>query len=318
MRPTLLLAGLLLLPALTGCIVPENMTVLKEELGYASVELPDVIVRIRADDTQPRVDVPVELTAVIEGVPAVATNVTWRLGQGQIAYGSTVQHAWSSPGPVDVNVTVQPPEGPPAYDSLTIHVHDNQPPLPAITVEDREDLQDGDMVVLSAVESSDPDGDPLVHTWTLDGDTLEGPRVERQVTAGLHDVQLVTSDGWTEVTVFDTFGVDLPITRQARLSVQAPTAEVPVEIQEGATSLTADLVHSTTLGLDDVRLSLLDAEGEVVAQAHSEPDLGASQATEHLEVDGTDLSPGAYTLKAELVRGVQAEVTLDGLIAYEP
>lgn len=318
MRPTLLLAGLLLLPAVTGCIVPENMTVLKEELGYASVDLPDVVVRIQAEDTQPRIDVPIELTARIDGIAAVATNVTWRLGQGQEAYGPTIEHAWATPGTVIVNVTVTPPEGPAVYDELTVQVHDNQAPLPAITVEDRGDLVDGDMAVLSAVESTDPDGDPLVHTWTLDGEAHEGPRIEQQVTAGLHDVQLVTSDGFTEVTVFDTFAVDLPIQREARLDVQGPTVEVPVQVEPGADGLQAQLVHTTTAGLDDVRLALLDDDGEVVAEAQSEPSPGASQATERLDVDGGDLAPGAYTLQAELIRGTQAEVTLDGLLDYEP
>lgn len=318
MRPTLLLAGLLLLPAVTGCIVPENMTVLKEELGYASVDLPDVVVRIQAEDTQPRVDVPIELTARIDGIAAVATNVTWRLGHGQEAYGPTIEHAWITPGPVTVNVTVTPPEGPPAYDAMTIRVHDNQAPLPAITVEDRGTLVDGDMAVLSAVESTDPDGDPLVHTWTLDGEAFEGPRIERQVTAGLHDVELTTSDGFTEVTVFDTFAVDLPIQREARLDLQGSTVEVPVQVETGVEALQVNLTHTTTAGMDDVRLALLDADGEVVAEAQSEPSPGTSEATEHLEVDGRELAAGTYTLKAELVRGSQAEVTIDGILDYEP
>lgn len=318
MRPTLLLAGLLLLPALTGCIVPENMTVLKEELGYASVDLPDVIVRIQAEDTQPRIDVPVNLTARIDGIEPVATNVTWRLGHGDQAFGPSIQHTWTQPGTVTVNVTVTPPEGPSAYDSVTVDVHDNQAPLPVITVEDRGTLTDGDVAVLSAVKSTDPDGDPLVHTWTVDGETADGPRIERQVAAGLHSVELVASDGFTEVAVFDTFAVDMPVAREARLDLQGSTAEVPVEIEDGVASLTATLNHSTTAGIDDVRLSLLDADGETVAQAQSEPAVGSSQATEQLAVDGVDLSPGAYTLKAELVRGTQAEIVLDGLVDYEP
>lgn len=318
MRPTLLLAGLLLLPAVTGCIVPENMTVLKEELGYASVDLPDVVVRIQAEDTQPRVDVPIELTARIDGISEVATNVTWRLGHGQEAYGPTIEHAWTTPGPETVNVTVTPPEGPAVYDELTVQVHDNQAPLPAITVEDRGDLVDGDMAVLSAVESTDPDGDPLVHTWTLDGEPHEGPRIEQQVTAGLHDVQLVTSDGFTEVTVFDTFAVDLPIQREARLDVQAPTVEMPVQVEPGVDGLQASLTHTTTAGLDDVRFALLDGDGEVVAETQSEPSLGASEATEHLKVNGAELAAGTYTLQGELVRGIQAEVTIEGVLGYEP
>ncbi|MDX1611537.1 MAG: PKD domain-containing protein [Candidatus Thermoplasmatota archaeon] len=317
MRATLLLAFLLLASAGSGCIVPENMTVLREELGYANVELPDAIVKIRAETLHPRVDEPVALTVQVDGVATDGLPIAWTLGDGTTATGQEIDHAWAEPGTYTVNATVTPAEGPRAHDAITITVTENQPPIPTISVESTTPAMAGTPVVLSAAESRDDDGDPLEHTWALDGEPAGiGPRLTHTFDAGVHKIQLTSDDGWEAVTTFHHLAVALPIQREASLDAADAAVEIPFTVEEDAEALTLTLTHTSQAGLEAVRITLVDGEGEPLAQATTDPAPGTSEATTTLQVGGEALEPGSYALEASLERGLDTTVTIEGILTY--
>ncbi len=317
--PPALLAGLLLLLApLTGCIVPENMSELREELGYASVEIPDVVAKARASTLEPRVNETVSFTATVDGITQEAAEIAWNL-DGAEATGSTVDHVWLTPGVATVELTVTGPDGQVATDAIELTVHDNAPPTPVITVETGEPLLAGEPITLTATDSMDPDGDVLGHTWTIDGTQAgTGPRIEASLTPGLHEVTLTTSDGLNEVTAFRSLAVAQPFSETGSLEMASTERSIGFTVHQGASLLEVTLDHSTRLGFDDVDLVLLDSQGEEVTASRTEPEIGSSQAGEAISLDGSSLPPGAYTLEAQLVRGTAAQVTIEGVLTYSP
>lgn len=316
MHARLLLALVLLTPALSGCIVPENMAALREELGYTSVDLADVVAKARASTLSPRVHEDVTFTAEVEGVSMSNATIEWSIG-GTDAAGPQVTHAFDEPGTVPVNLTVEGPQGSKATDMLTVEVQPNALPEATIAIEDRGNLTGGTPVTLSAAESTDPDGDELAYRWIVDGEEVStDARFSKAFAPGVHEVELTVDDGIDQVVAFDAFAVALPIEASGTVSAEEPTLAVPFEAASGADALTLTLEHSTNAGLDDVRLDLLDADGEAVASAQTEPEAGASTATETLEVDGSQLTEGAYTVEATLERGVDSTVTIEGVLTY--
>lgn len=317
MRLPHVLAVMLIAGPFAGCLVPENMTELREELGYASVELPDVVVKARATTIEPRVEEPVTFTAVLEGTVPEGTPLSWDFGDGGTAADPEVVHAWKAPGTYDVRVTADVAALGPVEDRLTVTVLDNGAPLPVITVEDRDGLVEGETVVLSASASRDQDGDPLTFTWEIDGgEPLSGERVELPLPAGLHRARLTAHDGFVETVTFETFGVALPLDAPGSLSLLSDTGRVSFSALPGASGLEVTLTHATTLGLDDVDLVLLDASGAELARSATTPSLLAGEATESLTTGA--LEEGTYTLEARLVRGLGGSYAIEGVLTYSP
>lgn len=316
MHARLLLALVLLTPALSGCIVPENMAALREELGYTSVDLADVVAKARASTLSPRVHEDVTFTAEVEGVSMSNATIEWSIG-GTDAAGQQVTHVFTEPGPVPVNLAVEGPQGSKATDALTVEVQPNALPEATIAIEDRGNLTAGTPVTISAAESTDPDGDELAYSWVVDGEQVsKDARFSKAFAPGVHEVELTLDDGIDQVVAFDAFAIALPIEASGTVSTDEPTLTIPFEATSGVDAVTLTLEHSTNAGLDDVRIDLLDGDGETVASAQTEPDPGASTATETLEVDGSELPEGSYTVEATLERGVDSTVTIEGVLTY--
>ena len=93
----------------------------------------------------------------------------WDFGDGTNTTGTVVDHAFASPGTYAVTLTVTDPLGASGTDTCTVEVLSaNRPPVPAAGgpyagVE-------GLPIPLSAVLSSDPDGDPIVFRWDFESD----------------------------------------------------------------------------------------------------------------------------------------------------
>lgn len=314
-RRAILALALMLTAPLSGCIVPENMTALREELGYASVELPDVVAKARASTLTPRVHEDVTLTAEVEGLPLENATIEWTLGDTTRA-GPSITHAFTQPGPVPVNLTVSG-DGSAAHDALTLTVEENARPTAEITLPPASSLVAGETVTLSASSSSDPDGDELTYAWTIDGTpTGTGPTLEHAFDAGVHQVKLTVSDGLEAVAAFQQVPVEERLAAAGNLSATEDTMSTSFEVREGIEGLEVTLEHTTTLGADDVDLLLLDDAGETVASASTEPSPGTSTAKERLSLPGSELSPGPYTLEARLERGANATVSLTGTLTY--
>lgn len=309
-----LVASLILLAPLAGCIVPENMTQLRQDLGYASVQRPDLVAKARASTLSPAVGETVTLTADVQGAPAANTTLTWTV-DGTTHEGPTVERAFEAPGTVNVTVTARA-DGVEATDALTLDVAANEPPTASVEVPDRDALVHTEPVTLRA-NTSDPDGDELSHAWTLDGQPAgEAATVQASVDPGVHRASLEVTDGRATAIAEATFAVAHALDAAGNLSTGEATLTTGFDVREGVDGLAVTLEHTTTAGVDDVDLALVDAGGETVAAAEAEPEPGASTASETLTVDAGSLAPGSYALEATLERGSGASVTLEGEVAY--
>lgn len=313
---TILAVAVLLSAPMAGCIVPENMTALREELGYASVEPVELAATARASTLTPRVAEEVTLTAEIEGAPLANASITWRVGDDTFS-GRSLELDFEAPGTVPVNLTVEA-DGAVAHDAITLTVQENHPPTAVITVPARDTLVAGKTATLSGTSSTDPDGDTLEHAWEIDGEPIgAGATVEHAFTPGLHEIKLTVSDGLETVVAFDTVAAAERFDAAGNLSLTEDVLTHGLEVGTGVAELAVTLTHTTRLGVDDVDLVLLDADGEPVAAASTSPAPGASTASERLTVPGGDLDAGAYTLETRLERGASSTVTLEGTIAYQ-
>jgi hypothetical protein len=309
-----LLASLVLVAPLAGCLVPEDMPELREDLGYASAEPPELVVKARATTLTPAVGENVTLTAEVEGVPASNATLAWTVG-GEAIDADTVERAFEQPGTVNATVTAEA-DGATARDRLSLDVAANEPPTVDLEVPDAGELVDREPVVLRA-DADDPDGDQLALSWTVDGEGAgEGASIEADLAAGIHRAQVEVTDGRATARASTTVAVAHAVAAEGTVSTTDDTVSVGFEAREGADGLTAVLEHTTTAGVDDVDLALVDADGETVATASDEPEPGASTATERLEVPADNLTPGAYTLEATLERGTEATADLEGRLAY--
>lgn len=312
--------GLVLLlatPGLAGCVVPEDMPALREELGYAEVDRPELVVRARASDHAPTVGEPVNLSAEVEGSPTRAVDVTWDVN-GTEREGLQTSVRFDEPGRQPVRVEAVGPNGTRASDRLVLEVEPNAAPEPALAVEG-EDHRVGEPVAISAAGSRDADGDELSYDWWLDGEPVEaGPRLERALPAGAHEVRVRVSDGLEARSTSRAFAVDHPIHHEANLTLTRTAARLTVPVEPGLASAEIELVHSTRAGLDDVNLTLRTAAGEVLARSDTPPEPGAERARERLTLDGADAEPGPHTVVAHLDRGVGASLTIEGVFTYSP
>lgn len=313
-----LAVAILLVAATSGCIVPEDMPALREELGYASVEERDLVVKIRASTQTPTVDEPVELTAETERVPADTVSFTWDVN-GTTHEGPTLETSFPDPGVYPIQLEAEGPEGTQASDEIEIEAHPNTPPQPELTIEDADELWAEDPVVIRADGSTDPDGDTLAYTWQLDGKTLDADAVlETQLDAGPHHVELEVTDGYAPRTLEESFAVDRRIDHEANLTHDEPDDTVTAPLAESLEAAELVISHTTQAGLETVNLTLQDPDGEPVEAVQTDPTPGESQASARLEVDGERLSPGPHTLEVRLERGAEAMVTIEGVFMYSP
>lgn len=313
---TLAIAVLLMAP-LTGCLVPQNMTQLREDLGYASVDRPELVVKARASSMAPTVNETVTLTADVEGVPPANASVTWTI-DGQAREGRTVETVFETPGTVEASATASVDDVT-ASDTITLDVTPNRAPVPSIDLPDRGSLTDTEPVRLDGQASSDPDGDALSYAWTVDGEAVgQSETVDVDLDPGVHRATLTVDDGLVDATQQTQFAVDQVLAAEGTVSTGDDTMAVGFEVREGAEGLEVAFEHTTTAGMDDVDLTLVDADGTPVATASGEPEPGASTASQTLEASADELAPGAYTLEATLERGTDAELSWEGAVAYAP
>ncbi len=308
---TILAVTLLLTAPLAGCIVPQNMQALREDLGYASLDPLEIDLTIRAETTTPSLEQPVRFTAEIQGAPDA--NVTWSIQDEPTHNGTTLEHRFQEPGLHTLHATARTPNAT-AHDTINVTVQDNQAPQANITLPNHDALTTDDPVTLSAEASTDPDGDPLTYRWTHDGDEIgTRERIQLQPGPGLHTVHLTVQDDHDVDTATQRFTVDQPLSEQATLTPTNDTHTLTLTAHESIHQLHLELDHTTTLGLETIQITLLD-EDEPLATATTDPDPGASSA--HATLTSDELTPGAYVLEATLERGLQTDLTLEGTLAY--
>lgn len=313
---SLVVTGLVVLAGTTGCIVPEDMPALREELGYASVERPDLVVKARASTQTPAIEEPVELRAETEGLSPDQLTFTWDVN-GTTYEGAQVEVTFSSPGAHPVQLEASDANGTTGSDQITIEVRPNQPPSPQLRIEDREQLWADEPVVLQADGSTDPDGDELSYDWRLDGEPVEaGPVLETELAAGPHEVEVQVSDGHATRSVEESFAVDQGLHHEANLSATDEVARFGLPVGASLEEAELELSHTTSAGLETVNLTLEAADGTPVATVQTDPDPGASQAQARLVL--SDLDPEPHTLVVRLERGTETMATIEGIFTYSP
>jgi len=317
MRNASLLVIVTLLAAGAGCIVPEDMPALREELGYASVDQPDLVVKARASTQTPTVDEAVELTAETEGLPIDAAEITWDVN-GTTHEGPAVETSFADAGAHPVTVEASGPNGTQATDAIEIQVQANQPPEAAVSI-DAEQLQAGETVAIRAEASTDPDGDELTYEWRVDDEPVDaGPVLETELRAGPHSVAVTVTDGYAEDTAERTFAVDDRFRHQANLSLTDSSTQFPVSVADGLAEAEIALTHSTTQGADTVNLTLQDDDGAAIANVVTDPGPGSDEARAQLVLDGDQLAAEPHTLIVELDQGSETMATIEGVFTYSP
>jgi len=316
-RLSLAATVIVLLSATSGCLVPEDMPALREELGYASVERPDLVVKARASTQTPTVDEPVELAAETDGLPLSAVDVTWTVN-GTTYEDATIEVSFPEAGTYPVQVIAEGPNGTSAEDAIEIEARPNQAPVAEIDVAEGP-LWADEPVAIRAEGSSDPDGDELSYEWRLDGEAVEaGPVLEGDLDAGAHEVAVTVSDGYAQDTARTTFAVDQRIAHEANLTIQEDEAQFTVPVADGLDEAELQLTHTTRAGLEQVSLIVRGPSGDAVASTQTDPEPGQNQATARLTLDGGDLGPEPHTLVVGLERGTQAMATIEGVFSYSP
>lgn len=119
----------------------------------------------------------------------------WDFGDGTTEEGETVAHTYAEPGTYVVRLSVYDDTGhAAAVDHDHVRVVVNQAPVARLPAPPR--IAPGDLVVLDAGRSFDPDGGSLKHSWTVDGAPAGAePRLEQRFERpGSYDVALVVED----------------------------------------------------------------------------------------------------------------------------
>jgi hypothetical protein len=303
--------------ALSGCIVPEDMPALREELGYASVEETDLVVKARASTQTPTVGETVNLSADTERYTDTVT-LSWTVN-GTTYDDRAPSLSFDETGTIPVEVRAEAPDGTQAVDEIALEVQPNAAPEAALEIEDREDLWSDEAVLVRADGSTDPDGDELTYDWRLDGEPIEaGSVLETQLAPGPHEVAVTVTDGLAEDTATAAFAVDHRLEREIELTTQEPQAEIPLQPAAGLDQLELSLTHSTPTGLESVNLSLEDAEGGLVAADQTDPGPSQDEASLTLTIDGGSLAAEPHTLAASLERGTETVGTIEGVFTYSP
>jgi len=121
---------------------------------------------------------------------------SWNFGDGQYGEGAQVYHTYSTPGNYNATLTVSDGFGGSDDDICVRYVGVNSDPV--ADPGSNRSVYVGDLVIFSAAESYDPDGDPLVYTWDFgDGGTGVGvTKTHVYTTADTYTVTLTADDGW--------------------------------------------------------------------------------------------------------------------------
>lgn len=316
------LATIAIAVALTGCI--ENMGDLKETLGVHSVEvLPTYeppLAKMQANATSVLAGAPVRFLSEGSRDPqGLPLAYRWDLGDGTKRAGPVATHSYVQPGEYLARLTVINAEGLTDEDALTIRVTTNDL-APSAAVRAPERARMGESVAFEAV-ASDPEGGPLSYEWDFgDGATSHDARPAHAFAApGAYDITLEVTDraglaatsgarvlvdgAWEAVGAFEPGGPSA-----------APTT---IPVPEGARRLEAKLSFPAGLGLNDLVIVALDADGNEVERSEGATAPAAQDdQVRSLVVAGEALAkPGAWTLEVRRASGVSVEWTLQAVLA---
>lgn len=206
----------------------------------------------------------------------------------------TVDHWWSPEAKAWVKQTRGPNDAAPTTVwELKWYILD-QRPVPHYRIDPAEPVA-GDTVVLDGTSSFDPDGNITSYTWTINGETYEGPTVTlRDVEEGNLGVRLFVTD---EVNRTATVGTSLYVPSEpgGSVTISGPLAAGSGEIVR----LTAETAF------DPLRIRWRDSSGVV---GDGEVYSFRMNQTARLQIDAVHPSGRVYTAEHTVTRLNQSEL----------
>lgn len=127
-------------------------------------------------NVQPNLSATFRSSATTPNAADAIVNWTWSFGDGRVAYGATVTHAYVARGRYDVTLTVRDDDGLTSSTTQSLRVGNLPPVAGILPLSSRPEA--GQATTLRA-NATDPDGDPLA-TWRWrfpDGTTRWAPNV---------------------------------------------------------------------------------------------------------------------------------------------
>lgn len=212
------------------------------------------------------------------------TDYDWDFGDGNLASGVVVTHAYAAPGTYTVRLVVR--DNASLTDTETQFLRVNAPPIASFVADPPQTVM-GVAVTFNASTSSDPDGTVASFAWTFgDGDSGTGILVTHTYREkGVFAVTLIVTDG-DGVAAQATRSV-LVANRRPTITATDPANRSVVLPAGGSASLS---VNATDPDLDALAYTWR-IDGDIV--------LGADR--DHLTVAGD--APGAYAVNVTVSDG---------------
>ena len=160
------------------------------------------IAALSSNRTTARPGVPIQFAAFAStDSDGTIVSYDWDFGDGQTAPGISATHAYTNNGTFTVRLTVTDDLGGLDTTSVTIHIGNRAPKIIAATP------HAGFVLALHGTQTlvvvaSDPDGDPLTYSWTVDGLPANGATSSYEFVGsniGSHIVRVLVSDGFAHV-----------------------------------------------------------------------------------------------------------------------
>lgn len=323
MRVAMPLAGLLFLTAtLSGCLGVDNMAELKAALGHGPqpLEVLPPIARLRASPTLAGVGQPVAFSAQGSADPqSLALSYLWTFGDGARAEGSEVSHRYAAPGTFTATLAARSMAGLLGTDTVLVTVVENRAPMVHIAIarggEAIERAMAGEELTFTGTVR-DPEGLPVTLGWDFgDGGTAIASEARHAYArGGLYTVTLRAEDpAGLVATATRTVAIDELVSDVGSVALTRERATHPLEVAAGVQRVAAQVEFPASLGLNALRVTVLDARGEEVGTIQTQPAPGTQGVVQAvLDLAAADVeghAPGGWTLRVDRASGVD--------VAYE-
>ena len=224
---------------------------------------------------------------------------SWNFGDGSTSTAMNPSHTYAAIGTYTVTLTVTDDEGATHNASQDVSVSgntSNNPPTadagPDQSLTDSDESGD-ESVTLDGSDSTDPDGDNLTFSWSLDGSEIgTGETYLHTFAIGSHTITLTVSDGEfthsddVRITVSESAGSDAPTIDEVTVSDNSNPAWTRVAVSWSVSDANSDLRSVTT--------ELFDPSGNFVDSATTSVSGSSASGTDELGQKGG--ASGVYSV----------------------
>ncbi|HEV8361089.1 MAG TPA: PKD domain-containing protein [Candidatus Thermoplasmatota archaeon] len=323
------LALLAVMVACSGCLGIDNMGELKAALGFVPAPLaPDAPVpHVRTSATVVPVGQAIVLSAEGSRDPqGFALTFAWDFGDGSRAQGAEVTHRWAAPGIYTVRLLVRNAAGLENTEAALITVLDNRPPTAALEVRRGDAAAERALVgeeLTFVAQAQDPEGGALTLAWDFgDGASAGTPEATHTYArGGRYTVTLRATDGGGLVAEDQrALPVDELRSDPGTVALTKDRVTHQLDIAEHVQRIAIGVRFDALLGVNALRVRLVDAQGGEVAALDASPPLGSQGPHEGLlDVAAPMLqghAPGAWSIEVERTSGLSVPYDLTVEVRY--